>query len=178
MDLGNTQMTDTAVKRYRRKPGLDPRHALSWYSGHLTISCEAKGFAAVTQFLADVMNADLSHFIGFARVPGIGWHEATEACTHQEQLMRDLDIDRFNSGKGRVIFDFDLQARFVPVLSAVIARAIKRQVRSASDSELSFEVSSYFYKYPTHLWEELVGPPEPDPPPMPVAAIDWAPPPA
>ena len=152
-------------KYYRRKRGLHPENALKWYSSWISIDIKGSN-VNICKALAAVMDADLSDIIGFARVPGAGWHEATEPATHQEQLFRDCKINQWNSGEGTVIFDFDVQGRFIPLLASFVKRTLARRVPAEALADVELLIHHYSFDYPD--WNEVAPPPEPaqpEPPP-------------
>jgi hypothetical protein len=166
---------DTALQIYRERPGLDPAQALSWYTAHITVTAKSDSYTAIALFLAGVMSMDTSAWIGKVRVPGPGWRPATEAATSLDQLMRSMHINQYNSEDGRVIFDFDIQARFIPLATRAMARSIRQQVFISSGYDLSYVTSLYVFDYPKHLWEELTGPPviKPEEISESIKASDW-----
>jgi len=167
--------TDTALQTYRKRPGLDPAKALSWYTAHITVTAKSNSYTAIARFLSGVMSMDTSAWIGKVRVPGPGWRPATEPATGLDQLMRCMDINQFNSRDGRVVFDFDIQARFIPLATQAVARSIRQQVFIPSGYDLSYVTTLYVFDYPSHLWEELTGPPavKAEDEPVPIKAADW-----
>jgi hypothetical protein len=165
---------DSSLRAYRRRPGLDPSQALTWYTAHVTITAKSDSYRAIARFLADVMDVDASHWISNARVPGPGHRPATEAASHQEQLMRDMNINQFNSRDGQAVFDFDVQQRFVPFVTRWIRRELRRQVFIPSGVDLDYIISLYVFNYPQQLWQELTGaPPKDEPVAPPIEAADW-----
>lgn len=145
-------------QNYRRKRGLHPDNALKWYSSWISVDIKGS-YVNICKALAAVMDADLSDIIGFARVPGEGWHEATEPATHQEQLFRDCKINQWNSGEGTVIFDFDVQGRFIPLLASLVKRALVRRVSKDVLADVELVIRHLSHDYPQ--WDEVAPPPEP-----------------
>ncbi|MDC0261218.1 hypothetical protein OAK65_03775 [Synechococcus sp. AH-551-N17] len=169
------QTIDTALQVYRKRPGLDPALALTWFSAHITVTAKSDSYTAIASFLSGVMSIDTSAWIGKVRVPGPGWRPATEPATSLDQLMRTMTINQYNSEDGQVIFDFDIQARFIPLATRAVARSIRQQVFIPSDYDVSYITSLYVFDYPAALWEELTGPPavKAEDEPVPIKAADW-----
>ncbi len=169
------QPIDTALQTYRKRAGLDPAQALSWYTAHITVTAKSDSYTAIALFLSGVMAMDTSAWIGKVRVPGPGWRPATEPATGLDQLMRSMNINQYNNEDGQVVFDFDIQARFIPLATRAVARSIRQQVFIPSDYDLSYVTSLYVFDYPAALWEELTGPPavKPEEISEPIKAADW-----
>lgn len=166
-------MAANHLQDYRKRPGLDPRQALVWHSIRVSICLESESYAAIASAQAQLLNADCSYWIGNARIPGEGWHPATQQCQHQEQLLKTAHINQYNSANGDLHFFCDVQARFIPLLAKFLHRQVMRACNGTGDRPVSIKVSFLAFDYPKHLWEEMVGKPEPLPQPEPIEPAEW-----
>lgn len=129
------------------------------YWGHLTIDVEADSPADSIAFFNQLMQLDMSDGLPHVLKEHDGHGPATEAPSHQHELLREVQVKKVGSRyTAHAIFDLELKHRIVRMVTPWVSRFIRRKlvhVEGSPPGSVAVSTSFYCLDFPEKEWDAI-----------------------